>query len=69
MGNRAKQESLGGRDSGYEDTTIFKAVANAGLGQAQRIIRRNMFQEKIRHCQMCKHQEKCENLFLKVGVG
>lgn len=69
MGNRAKQESLGGRDTACEDTVIFKAVANAGLGQAGRTIRRNMSQEKIHHCQICKDQEKCENVFLKVGVG
>lgn len=63
MGSREKQESLGGRNTVCEDSAIFEAVTNAHLGQAQEIIKRNMFQEKIDHCQMYKDQEKCENLF------
>jgi hypothetical protein len=63
MGNRGKQERLGGRNTGCMDSAIPRAVTNAYLGQAQRIIKINMFQEKTDHCQMYRDHGKCENLF------
>ena len=60
MWGRLKQEDLGAGALVRRRLAICKAVGNADMGQAKRIIKKNVFQERICHSEICREGKKYE---------